>query len=62
MVGFLWVNLHGSFILVFFLAIPALLFGRGQRKALFLALLATFALVPVLSRVGKRGPGREGDS
>jgi hypothetical protein len=34
----LWVNLHGSFILPFLLAGSALVFGRGERKALALAM------------------------
>ena len=42
----LWTNLHASFIIVFLLAIPALLFGSGNKKYLLivtgLALLATF--------------------
>jgi hypothetical protein len=41
----LWANLHGSFIVIFFLTLPALLFGEGNRKKMAivigLALLAT---------------------
>lgn len=44
-ISFLWVNLHGSFIMLFLLVVPALLFGKGDRKKLAicfgLALLAT---------------------
>ena len=40
-----WVNFHGSFIIQFFLLIPALIFGTGNRKKLLIAtviaLLAT---------------------
>ena len=45
LISFLWVNLHGSFIILFLLAIPAVLFGKGNKKKLLLftaiALLAT---------------------
>jgi len=37
---FLWVNLHGSFILPFLMAGAALIFGSGNRKAMLYALLA----------------------
>lgn len=41
-----WVNLHGSFILQFFLLIPALLFGSGNRKKLLLiAFVTLFATI-----------------
>ena len=43
----LWVNLHGSFVLLFALAGAALIFGKGDRRALLIALalmaLATLA-------------------
>jgi hypothetical protein len=38
----LWVDLHGSFVVIFVLMGSALLFGCGDRKKLFLALAATF--------------------
>lgn len=45
-ISMLWINFHGSFIILFFLAIPALIFGAGNRKRLLLlivlALLTTF--------------------
>lgn len=45
LVSILWVNLHGSFILLFVLLISALIFGSGSRKQLaivtFLSLAAT---------------------
>jgi hypothetical protein len=44
-ISFLWVNLHGSFIMLFLLAAIALIFGRGARRGLavsiVLSLLAT---------------------
>lgn len=39
----LWANLHGSFILPFLLAGAALVFGNGNRKSLFIALILMFA-------------------
>jgi len=46
LLSLLWVNLHGSFIMLILLAGAALLFGRGNRRTLALAfagiLLATF--------------------
>ncbi len=33
----LWANFHGSFILLFFILIPAILFGTGNRKYLLIA-------------------------
>ncbi len=39
----LWANLHGSFILSLVLAGSALLFGKGNRKALFIILLLMLA-------------------
>lgn len=45
LVSILWVNMHGSFILLFVLLISALIFGSGSRKQLaivtFLSLAAT---------------------
>lgn len=37
---FLWANLHGSFVLPFLLAGAALVFGNGNRKLMFYAILA----------------------
>ena len=39
----LWANLHGSFIVLFFLLGPALLFGKGNRKKLLLVTLLSLA-------------------
>ena len=40
----LWVNLHGSFIVQFFLLVPAIIFGTGNRKKLIIAVIvALFA-------------------
>jgi hypothetical protein len=36
----LWVNLHGSFVLPFLLAGAALVFGSGNRKSMFIVLIA----------------------
>ena len=36
----LWVNVHGSFVLLFLLAGAALVFGKGDRRALLFALAA----------------------
>lgn len=41
-VSLLWVNLHGSFVLLFLLGGAAFLFGKGERKALFIALVGVF--------------------
>jgi hypothetical protein len=38
----LWANLHGSFILPFLLAGAAFVFGSGDRKSLFIALILMF--------------------
>ncbi len=38
----LWVNLHGSFVILFLLAGAALVFGKGDRKRLALALAGAF--------------------
>ena len=46
LISLLWVNLHGSFVILILLVSAALVFGRGDRRALGLAaagvLLATF--------------------
>ncbi len=34
-----WVNLHGSFIILFFLLVPSLIFGTGNRKKLLIVTL-----------------------
>ena len=39
--GLAWTNLHGSFILLFILTGAAFVFGRGDRKILFLIVLIT---------------------
>lgn len=39
----LWANLHGSFIVLFFLLGPALIFGSGSRKKLLLVTLLSLA-------------------
>jgi hypothetical protein len=41
LVGLLWVNLHGSFILLILLEAAALAFGRGDRRTLALAAAGT---------------------
>ncbi len=38
-----WANLHGSFIILFFLLVPALIFGNGSRKKLTLVTLLSLA-------------------
>ena len=43
-ISLLWVNLHGSFVMLFWLAGAALVFGRGNRKVLAPALAASFAV------------------
>jgi hypothetical protein len=47
LIGLVWVNLHGSFVMLILLAGAALVFGRGDRRSLGLAfagvLLATLA-------------------
>ncbi|MDO9348224.1 MAG: hypothetical protein Q7T47_02980 [Anaerolineales bacterium] len=50
LISLLWVNLHGSFVMLFLLAGAALLFGRGNRKALALALGVSLALTLVNPR------------
>lgn len=39
----IWANVHGSFILPFLLAGAALVFGNGERRSLFIALVLMFA-------------------
>jgi len=46
----LWVNLHGSFVLLFLLIGAALVFGRGNRKLLSMALVASLAMTLVNPR------------
>ena len=46
----LWVNLHGSFVMLFLLAGAALVFGAGNRKELVLALGASLAVTLVNPR------------
>ena len=43
LVAMLWANLHGSFIVLFFLLAPALLFGSGSRRKLFLVIILSLA-------------------
>jgi len=43
LVSVLWVNLHGSFILLFVLLFSALIFGSGSRKYLSIAILLSLA-------------------
>ena len=38
----LWINLHGSFILLFVLSISALIFGNGDKKNLLITIIITF--------------------
>jgi len=49
LIALLWANIHGSFIVLFFMLIPAVVFGAGDRKRLLiltlLSLLATFVNV-----------------
>lgn len=42
LIAMLWANLHGSFLMVFILAFPAVLFGKGDRKALSQWIFAAF--------------------
>ena len=45
LIALLWANIHGSFIVLFFILFPALIFGSGNRKRLalftFISLLST---------------------
>ncbi len=43
LLAMLWANLHGSFIVLFFLLAPALLFGSGNRRKLLLVALLSLA-------------------
>ncbi len=43
LLAMLWANLHGSFIVLFFLLLPALLFGSGNRRKLLLVTLLSLA-------------------
>jgi len=43
-ISLLWVNLHGSFILLFVLLISALIFGSGSRKHLAIGLIISLAV------------------
>ena len=49
---FLWANLHGSFALPFVLAGTALIFGRGNRKALFITIVL-MVLVAMINPYGR---------
>lgn len=51
LIAMLWANLHGSFIILFFLLGPALLFGSGNRKRLWLVTLLSLAAT-CLNRYG----------
>ena len=44
LIGWAWANLHGSFTLFFVLTGTAFLFGSGDKKSLFIILLASFLL------------------
>jgi len=44
-----WVNLHGSFIIQFFLLLPAIIFGTGNRKKLLI--ITTIALLATLINI-----------
>ncbi len=43
LLAMVWANLHGSFIVLFFLLGPAVIFGRGNRQKLILVTLACLA-------------------
>ncbi len=53
LISLLWVNLHGSFIMLILLAGAALAFGRGDKRYLALA----FAGILLATLVNPRGPG-----
>ncbi len=53
LLSLLWVNLHGSFIMLILLAGAALVFGRGDRRSLALA----FAGILLATLVNPRGLG-----
>jgi hypothetical protein len=50
-ISLVWVNLHGSFVMLFLLGVTALLFGRGSRSKLALTLVLSF----LASLVNPRG-------
>ena len=52
-ISLLWVNLHGSFVILILLTGAAVFFGRGDRRSLILA----FAGVLLATLVNPRGPG-----
>ncbi len=43
LISILWVNLHGSFVLLFVLLLSAVIFGEGSRKSLLLVTVLSFA-------------------
>ncbi len=49
LISLFWVNLHGSFIILFFLLVPAIIFGTGNRKKLLIA--TTIALLATLLNI-----------
>ena len=53
LISLLWVNLHGSFIMLILLTGAALVFGRGDKRLLALA----FAGILLATLVNPRGPG-----
>ena len=53
LISLLWVNLHGSFIMLILLAGAALVFGRGDRRTLAFA----FAGILLATLVNPRGSG-----
>ena len=53
LIGLVWVNLHGSFVMLILLVGAALFFGRGDRRSLVLA----FAGVVLATLVNPRGLG-----
>jgi len=50
-ISLVWANIHSSFVLVFLLGVSALIFGKGKRRLLFLALLLS-ALAVAINPVG----------
>jgi len=53
LLSLLWVNLHGSFIILILLAVAALVFGSGDRRTLALS----FAGILLATLINPRGPG-----
>ena len=53
LLSLLWVNLHGSFLMLILLAGAALVFGRGSRQTLALA----FVGILLATLINPRGPG-----